>query len=72
MFLNSPGFSRRDFLTRATGGFGALALGALLRAQSRASGQIDPINPFLPRPPHFVPKAKSVICTMTKSSVSTG
>ena len=61
MYLHCPGCSRRDFLTRTTGGFGALALGALLRPQSRAAVQIDPINPFLPRPPHFAPRAKSVI-----------
>ena len=57
MYLHCPDCSRRDFLTRVTVGFGALALGSL----ARAAVQIDPINPFLPRPPHFAPKAKSVI-----------
>ena len=61
MYLHCPGCSRRDFLTRATAGFGALALGTLLRSQARAAVQIDPVNPFLPRPSHFAPKAKSVI-----------
>ena len=59
-----PSCSRRDFLGTVTGGFGALALGALLRMDARAAApavQIDPINPFLPRLPHFAPKAKSVI-----------
>ncbi len=59
-----PNHSRRDFLGTVTGGFGALALGALLRTNTQASGsavKIDPINPFLPRVPHFAPKAKSVI-----------
>jgi hypothetical protein len=55
-----PRRSRREFLGSITGGFGALALGALLKAQAAAPA-IDPINPFLPRAPHFLPKAKSVI-----------
>ncbi len=56
--------SRRDFLGSITGGFGALALEALLQREARAAApalKIDPINPFLPRAPHFAPKAKSVI-----------
>ena len=57
MYLHCPGYSRRDFLTRVTGGFGVLALGAL----ARGVVSIDPIQPFLPRLPHFAPKAKSVI-----------
>ncbi len=54
--------SRRDFLVRAGGGFGALALSALLRrdlvgAESpRNSG-----NPIAPRAPHFPTAVKSVI-----------
>ncbi len=59
-----PNCSRRHFLGAVTGGFGALALGALLRSEARAASpavQIDPIRPFLPRAPHFAPKAKSVI-----------
>ena len=54
-----PLHTRREFLGTVTGGFGALALGALMKA--RANVTIDPINPFLPRAPHFAPKAKSVI-----------
>jgi hypothetical protein len=43
-----------------------LALGALLAGESRASTPgrqpaIDPLQPFAPRPPHFAPRAKSVI-----------
>jgi hypothetical protein len=57
--------SRRDFLLRSGAGFGALALTALLQSESRAATahtpRIDPLNPFLPRPPHFAPRAKSVI-----------
>ena len=54
-----PLHTRRDFLGTVTGGFGALALGALMKA--RAAVTIDPIQPFLPRAPHFAPRAKSVI-----------
>ncbi len=57
--------SRRDFLTRVGGGFGALALSAMLQRDLRAANppavEIDPISPFAPRPTHFAPTAKSVI-----------
>src|SRR5262245_44464214 len=49
--------SRRDFLRLAGSGFGSLAFAALAAGdESRA----EP-NPFLPRKPHFEPKAKAVI-----------
>jgi uncharacterized protein (DUF1501 family) len=61
-----PSFSRREFLCKSGGGFGALALsyllsrdlGPLARAEDVA---IDPLNPLAKRPPHFTPRAKSVI-----------
>jgi hypothetical protein len=58
--------SRRDFLVRTGAGFGALALGALMRLNARgAEGfkppAIDPLHPYAPRKPHFAPKANSVI-----------
>jgi hypothetical protein len=54
--------SRRDFLLKAGGGFGTVALSALLeqdplRAAPAHRGQSD----GAPRAPHFAPKAKSVI-----------
>jgi hypothetical protein len=61
MFLCCPHCSRRDFLSTLGGGFAALAFDALLQMESRAEIRIDPVNPFQPRPPHFTPKAKSVI-----------
>lgn len=56
---------RRDFLSRAANGFGALALSALLAGDSAAKGDENrnPVeaNPLAPRKPHFAAKAKSVI-----------
>ncbi len=51
--------SRRDFLRRAGGGFGLVALASLLEQEAEAAEKIA--NPLTPRPPHFKPKAKSVI-----------
>ncbi len=60
-----PHHNRRDFLWRATAGFGTLALGALqqsMLAESAHHGpKIDPLNPFSARQPDFAPRAKSVI-----------
>jgi hypothetical protein len=59
--------SRRDFLLRAGGGFGALALAALLERDARgqapaADAPGSPgMNPLAPRKPHFAAKADAVI-----------
>src|SRR5436305_1167357 len=54
--------SRREFLARAGGGLGLLALADLLRAgEPGASATGAPNNPLAPRKPHFPAKAKSVI-----------
>jgi hypothetical protein len=55
--------SRRDFLRLAGSGFGSLALAALAASETRgadAPRSPEP-NPFLPKKPHFEPKAKRVI-----------
>ena len=57
--------TRREFLWEAGGGFAGLALSWLMSrdgvlAAQPAPGQ-RPTNPLAPRPPHFAPKAKSVI-----------
>jgi hypothetical protein len=59
----APGLSRRQFLAQAGGGFGGLALAALLAAEGRgATGAgIDPVFPLRPRPPHLPAKARRVI-----------
>src|ERR671938_248080 len=58
--------SRREFLRRAGGGFGMLALSSLLDGAgllSRASANtaVTPVNPLAPKAPHFKAKARSVI-----------
>jgi hypothetical protein len=57
------GRTRREFLWEAGAGFTALGLVDLL-SRDRALGgapQARSANPLAPRPPHFTPKAKSVI-----------
>ncbi len=62
-----PSFgSRRAFLSRMGGGFGAMALSTLANGLARAGDPaggagMDPLNPFAPRTPPRVPRAKSVI-----------
>lgn len=54
--------SRREFLLRAGGGLGGLALSALL-AEESGGGEAGggAANPLLPKEPHFVPRAKRVL-----------
>jgi hypothetical protein len=51
--------SRRDFLARAGGGFGLLALFSLM--ERTATAESRPSNPLAARPPHFKGRAQSVI-----------
>ena len=53
-----PAITRRDVLTRAAHGFGALALQYLLEREGFAATRE---NPLAPKPQHFPAKAKSVI-----------
>jgi hypothetical protein len=50
--------TRRDVLVRAAHGFGAIALASLLDPAVSATQRV---NPLAAKPPHFAPKAKSVI-----------
>ncbi len=66
MFVSPRHLSRRDFLHRIGGGFGAAAFGALAAPRAAAAPaprvpNIDPLQPFRARPTHFAPRAKSVI-----------
>jgi len=59
--------TRRQMLSRLGMGFGAVALGDLLRqtgalaATPAVQAPISSVNPLLPRGPHYAPKAKRVI-----------
>jgi Uncharacterized protein conserved in bacteria len=50
--------NRREFLTDAFGGFGALAVGAMLQQESLRAASL---NPLAPKPPHMQAKAKAVV-----------
>src|SRR6266403_6404125 len=55
-------YTRRDFLSRAGAGFGALALTYLLEQERLLATSAGPTpNPLSAKPPHFAAKAKSVI-----------
>src|ERR1700722_19900082 len=56
-----PFSSRRDFLARAGGGMGLLALAALMEQSQGAAPPLGSTNPLAPRPPHFKATAKSII-----------
>jgi hypothetical protein len=59
--------TRREFLWQTGGGFTAVALAGLLgedffaKQTLAADGKTKFVNPLAPKPPHFTPKAKSVI-----------
>lgn len=53
--------SRREFLRRAGGGFGSLALASMLAEEAMADQVRGALDPLAPRSPHFPAKAKSVI-----------
>src|SRR3954466_11762909 len=55
-----PG-TRREFLARAGAGLGLCALADLLCTPTTPADDHPPAGPLVPKPPHFAPKAKSVI-----------
>ena len=71
-FFLDPRIDRREMLRRASNGFGALALTALLGGGSRllAAPAAAPRRPMAPKPPHAKPKAKSVIFLFMEGAVS--
>lgn len=60
---NFCGRTRREFLWQTGGGFGAAALSSMLAGDNflSASDSVGSANPLAAKPPHFAPKAKSVI-----------
>src|SRR5258708_6726439 len=53
--------NRREFLTDAFGGFGALAVGAMLQQEALRAGAVNPasMNPLAPKTPDMPDKAKA-------------
>lgn len=73
-YFIDPRINRREMLRRASNGFGALALSALLGGgssrllggpEARATPRVLP-----PRQPHFTPRAKNVIFLFMEGAVS--
>lgn len=63
--------SRRQFLASSGGGLSALGVAAALADPSHAAApEIDPANPYEPRPSHFPAKAKSVIVIFCSGALS--
>ncbi len=58
-----PSESRREFLRQAGGGFGAIALTAMLTSDgfAKSGTHRSTASPLAPRQPHFAPRAKRVI-----------
>ena len=68
---SSRRLSRRALLGRASMGFGAVALHALLGDQAFADEpSAQALGPFAPKPPHFKAKATSVIFLYMDGGVS--
>jgi hypothetical protein len=63
----SPPITRRTLLQRSAGGFGYLALQALL-GHEQAKAAVE--NPLAPRPPHFAPRAKRIVFLFMKGGPS--
>jgi uncharacterized protein DUF1501 len=53
--------TRREMLARCAGGFGAIALSALLAEKTFAENAAPARSAHGPRPPHFKPRARNVI-----------
>jgi len=65
--------ARRDFLARAGGGIGSLALASLLADDlpaAHAAPAALPPDPLAPKPPHYRPKAKRVISLFMFGGIS--
>src|SRR5690242_3107644 len=64
--------TRREMLRLAAGGFGSIALSALLAELSAAeTGPANPaVDPLAPKPTHFPPKAHRVIFLSMTGGVS--
>ncbi|MES2438014.1 MAG: DUF1501 domain-containing protein [Verrucomicrobiota bacterium] len=68
-FQNQFNFSRRSILRSAGAGFGHLALAGLLGKESLLAGAA-PVNPLLPKKPHFPARAKKIIFIFMEGAMS--
>ena len=62
--------TRREVLSRAAGGAGAIALYSMLGDETRANGAEASADPLAPQKPHFESKAKRVIFLYMTGGVS--
>ena len=71
-FIAAPP-TRREMLRRCAGGFGSVALAALMADRAYGAAPATPAapaNPFAPRPSHYAPKARNVIFLFMEGGVS--
>jgi hypothetical protein len=59
-FLHNTDCTRRAMLARCGLGLGTIGLGAILQ-ESLVAAPTGPLNPLVPKPPHFPAKARHVI-----------
>lgn len=62
--------TRRQLLSAAAGGFGAIALRGILAEEAATNKSAQPADPLAARQPHFAPRAKSVIFLYMTGGVS--
>lgn len=62
--------TRRDWLHRAAGGFGAIALNGMLADELHANDYKTSADPLAPKQPHHTPRAKRVIFLYMTGGVS--
>ncbi|MCE9526125.1 MAG: DUF1501 domain-containing protein [Planctomycetales bacterium] len=62
--------TRRELLSAAAGGFGAIALRGILAEEAASNKPAQPADPLAARLPHFAPRAKSVIFLYMTGGVS--
>src|SRR5947209_5612955 len=67
MQLPGGSLTRRELLTRAAGGFGAIALAGMMAELQAAETSADPLAP---RPPHLPARAKRAIFLYMTGGVS--
>lgn len=70
MSNSTPPLSRRELLSRAAGGFGALALHGMLAELEASERPSNSADPLAPKHSHFPAKAKSVIFLFMGGGVS--